>query len=1047
MTILPMLKISSGKNIQMEDSLKTSSGKLIPVRDGGFMKNAHLKDTFRELWRTRSRFVAIFAIIALGTGFFAGVKVTCPDMQLTADKYFEDYKLMDLRLVSTYGFNKDDVEAVKNSQAVGEIMPSYSIDAIMKADNEDKVAKLHCVPLDKLKQETDGYLNRYRVIEGRMPEKPGECAVEKGKIGGVNIAIGEEVSLSSGREDRAISDYLKQSTYKVVGQIETPYYLTFEKGTSNLGNGTVALYAIIPEEDFNMEVYTDLNITLQGTKGLSAFSEAYREIVKRDRKKFEDIAGIREEQRYNEVYRDAGQKLEDSKKELAEGEKEQQIKLSEALDNLKKGEADIKRGKLDLERQRDLFDKKLATSEAKLGKAESILESGEIKYAENLRLFEENRESMPAPQAAAAEAELIKTRLELDAGAKEITKQKTLFKKQKREGAKKLNEAALKLEQSEKTLEEGRTEYEKQKYVSDKKLEDARKEIAEAEQKVKDIKRPKWYIMDRNNNPGYTSYSEDTKRIDAIAKIFPVFFFFVAAFVCLTTMTRMVEEQRIQIGTLKALGYGSFAIASKYLVYAAIASITGSLAGLSIGLKLFPFVITNAYSMLYRLPPTIMPFRLDYVFWITLGALACTSLAVYLACYRELNEQPSALMRPKAPRMGKRVFLERIPFIWNRLNFFSKVTIRNLFRYKKRLFMTLLGVAGCTSLMLAGFGLRDAISSIVPRQYGEVFKFNAMIIIDENAKEQDKLEVVSVIQANSNVEKMLNVRLKNFDAGYQEDWQKINLIVPEDNEKLSQFISVHRMHGKKPLKLTDDGVIIGEKLAKVLNLKVGDRMTIKDGEFKSVEVKIAAINENYTLHYVYMTRTLFEKEFGEKPVSNSILLKEKKVSREADDQISSQLASKAAVLQMNFNRTNEQNFSDMVGNLNSIVFVMIFSAGALAFVVLYNLTNINITERVREIASIKVLGFYDLEVSEYVFRENIILTLINISIGLLGGIVLNRFVLETSEIDVVMFGRDIYWYSYLMAAVLTAVFAVLVNIVMHFKLKKISMIESLKSVE
>ena len=1011
------------------------------------MKNAHLKDTFREMWRTRSRFIAIFAIIALGTGFFAGVKVTCPDMQLTADKYFEEYKLMDLRLVSTYGFNKEDVETVKNSPAVREMMPAYSIDAIIKAGNEDKVAKLHSIPLDKLKQETGGYLNRYRVIEGRLPERPGECAVEKGKIGGVNIAVGEEISLNSGREDRAITDYLKQSTYKVVGHVETPYYLTFEKGTSSLGNGTVALYATIPEEDFNMEVHTDLNITLQSTKGLSAFGDAYREAVKTDREKFEDIAEDREEQRYNEVYSEAVQKLEVSKKELAEGEEEQQVKLAGALDDLKKGEAAIKSGKLELESQRKIYNQMVTASEAGLEQAENRLQSGETGYSENFKLFEQNRDGMPASQAAAIEAGLKNTRLELDAGAKELVKQRALFEKQKREGGEKLKESALKLEQSEKKLEEGRAEYEKQKDESDKKLETARKEIVQAEQKVKDIKKPQWHITDRNNNPGYTSYSEDTKRIDAIAKIFPVFFFFVAAFVCLTTMTRMVEEQRIQIGTLKALGYSSFAIASKYLVYAAIASMAGSIAGLSIGLKLFPFVITNAYSMLYRLPPTVMPFRIDYAFWITLGALACTSLAVYSACYRELTEQPSSLMRPKAPKMGKRVLLERVPFIWNRLNFFSKVTIRNLFRYKKRLFMTLLGVAGCTALMLAGFGLRDAISSIVPRQYGEVFKFNAMIIIDENAKEQDKLEVANTLGANSNVEKILSVRLKNFDAGYQEDWQKINLIIPEDNEKLSQFISVHSMQGKEPLKLTDDGAVIGEKLAKVLKLKVGDRMTIKDGDFKSVEVKIAAINENYTLHYVYMTRTLYQKEFGEKPVFNSILVKEKNVSPEADDEISSQLVSKAAVIQMNFNRTNEQNFSDMVGNLNSIVLVMIISAGALAFVVLYNLTNINITERVREIASIKVLGFYDLEVSEYVFRENIILTLVNISIGLLGGIVLNRFVLETAEIDVVMFGREIYWYSYLMAAVLTVVFAVLVNLVMHYKLKRISMIESLKSVE
>ncbi|MDF2986484.1 MAG: transporter permease, partial [Eubacterium sp.] len=392
-------------------------------------------------------------------------------------------------------------------------------------------------------------------------------------------------------------------------------------------------------------------------------------------------------------------------------------------------------------------------------------------------------------------------------------------------------------------------------------------------------------------------------------------------------------------------------------------------------------------------------------------------------------------------------FLERVPFIWTRLNFFSKVTVRNLFRYKKRLFMTLLGVAGCTALMLAGFGLRDAISSIVPKQYGEVFKFNSMIIIDENAKEQEKQDVLKMLEENKNIEKMLNVRLKNFEAGYEGDWQKINLLIPEDAERMKAFISVHKMNGKSPMQLPEEGVIIGEKLAKVLNLNIGDNMTIKDGDFKSIEVKIAAINENYTLHYVYMTKEMYKKKFGEEPVLNCILIKLKELSQEADDKISSALVNNKTVLQMNFTRANEKSFFDMVGSLNSIVLVMILSAGALAFVVLYNLTNINITERIREIASIKVLGFYDLEVSEYVFRENIILTLINVSIGLLGGIVLNKFVLETSETDVVMFGREIYWYSYVMAAALTVAFAVLVNIVMHFKLKKISMIESLKSVE
>ncbi len=1011
------------------------------------MKNAHLKDTFRELWKTRSRFIAIFAIIALGTGFFAGVKVTCPDMQLTADQYFKDYRLMDIRLVSTYGFNREDLESVQKLKDIREVMPSYTLDAIVKTDKEDKVATIHSLPLEKVNGSSSGYLNRFMVVEGRLPEKPGECAIEKGKLGGLNTGIGESITLESGKEDKPINEYLKRSTFKVVGYVQSPYYLTFEKGTSSLGNGTVAMYAVIPEEDFNMEVYTDINLTLENTGKLSAFSEEYKEAVTKGKDELKEIAENREAQRYTEVYDEASDKLQESKKELAKGEAEQKQKLSEALEKLDKAQQDINEGKLELEKQKALYNKKISSAQIEIANAEKQLLDSENKYSEQVKLFEQNKAFLPIEQAQATEAVLKKTRLQLDTAVKQLSSKKELFQMSKKEGAAKLDKAAQELEAAQKELNNGRAEYEKRKTEADEKLNAARHKIAEAEQKVNDIKKPKWYIMDRNNNPGYSSYAEDTKRVDAIAGVFPVFFFAVAAFVCLTTMTRLVEEQRTQIGTLKALGYGNFAIASKYLVYAAIASVFGSLVGLTIGLKLFPFIIANAYGMLYRLPPTIMPLRLDYIIWITLGALVCTSLAVYLACYKELMEQPSALMRPKAPKMGKRVLLERVSFIWNRLSFFSKVTVRNLFRYKKRLFMTLLGVAGCTSLMLAGFGIRDAISSIVPKQYGEVFKYNTMVILDDNANQQDKNKVLELLNRDTNIKELFNVRIKNYEAGYQGDWQKINLIVPETTEGLEKFISVHKMGDKKPIELTDEGVIIGEKLSKVLQLKVGDSITIKDGDFKNVEVKVAGVNENYALHYVYITKSLYEQKFGEKPVLNGILLKMNEVSEQADNEIGSKLVDNKAVLQVNSNRTNQKTFSDMVGSLNSIIFVMIISAGTLAFVVLYNLTNININERIREIASIKVLGFYDLEVSEYVFRENIILTIINVIIGLLGGIVLNRFVLNTAETDVVMFGREIYWYSYVMAALLTVAFALLVNVVMHFKLKKVSMVESLKSVE
>ncbi len=721
--------------------------------------------------------------------------------------------------------------------------------------------------------------------------------------------------------------------------------------------------------------------------------------------------------------------------------------MSKALEKLKTAEKEISSGKQKLADRKKIFNKEILLAEEKIKTAESELVTGEQQYAQQRMLFTQSKDMLPAEQAAATEAALKDARNNLDNGQKQLTLQKKEFAESKATGEKQLKLAEEELVNSEKELEKGQQEYASKKVESDKKLDDARKEISEAEKKINEIEKPKWYVLDRKSNAGYSSYQEDTEKVDAIAKIFPVFFFIVAAFVCLTTMTRMVEEHRTQIGTYKALGYSNFNIALKYLIYTASASVFGSIFGLIVGMKLFPFVIANAYGMLYMMPPTLTPFRIDYAFWITFGALVATSLAVYFACYNELREQPAQLMRPRSPKMGKRVFLERIPFIWNRFNFFSKVTIRNLFRYKKRLVMTLLGVAGCTSLILAGFGLRDGISSIVPKQYGEVFYFDSMVIIDENSNSKDKLNLLDDLNSNPNITDTINVRLKNLEAGDGDMWQKIYLMVPEDTTKLQNFISIHRMENKEPIKLSDDGVVIGEKLAELLDLHPGSEIKIKDDEFKEITVKVAAINENYALHYIYMTPALYEKVFGEKPVFNSILVNMENTTQQTEDSLSNAFIDNKEVLQVSFTSGTKKGFSDMVGNLNSVVFIMIISAGALAFVVLYNLTNININERIREIASIKVLGFYDIEVSQYVFRENIILTLINTCFGLLGGIVLNKFVLTTSETDVVMFGREIYWYSYIYAAALTLVFAVLVNIVMHYKLKKISMIESLKSVE
>ncbi|HEX2927955.1 MAG TPA: FtsX-like permease family protein, partial [Ruminiclostridium sp.] len=562
------------------------------------MKRANLKDTIRELWKTRSRFLAIFAIIALGTGFFAGVKVTCPDMKLTADKYFKDYHLMDLKVASTYGLNKDDISAIKGVSGVRGMMPAYSMDAIIKTDAEDRVAKIHSVPLDKMKENSSDYINGLRIVEGRLPEKSGECVVEKGKINSMDLKLGDTIKLTSGKEDKSITDYLDKSEYRIVGYVDTPYYLTFEKGTSTLGNGTVSIYVMIPQEDFKMEVYTEAFLTFNEANDISSFSPKYKDLMENKKTQLEDIAKTREKQRFDEVYGEANSKLEKAKKDLAEGEKKQKEQLGKAEVELEKHKTELENGRKQLESNKTKYTKEISAGEAQLGTWKKAIEDGEKQYSQKLLLFSQGKAFMKPEQAAAAQTELNAARRQLDLQQGKYAAAKALLDKKKNEGAVQLKAAEKKLDAGQTALDKGQREYDKSKKESDAKLSDARKKIADSEKKLSDMEKPKWYIMDRKSNPGYSSYGDDADRVDAISKIFPVFFFVVAAFVCLTTMTRMVEEQRTQIGTYKALGYGSMAIASKFLIYAATASALGSIAGLAVGLKLFPFVIINAYSML-----------------------------------------------------------------------------------------------------------------------------------------------------------------------------------------------------------------------------------------------------------------------------------------------------------------------------------------------------------------------------------------------------------------------------------------------------------------
>lgn len=676
-------------------------------------------------------------------------------------------------------------------------------------------------------------------------------------------------------------------------------------------------------------------------------------------------------------------------------------------------------------------------------------------------------------QLDASEAELQEARRQLDDGKRQLSEAEQTLAQKKSEGEQKLLDSRAALEEGEKQYsqglldiergekdyiegkqkfedgkaeyEDGLAEYEQAKADAEKELADGEKKINDAKRELKELSAPQWYVFDRSGYSGYAEYGENADRINNIASVFPVFFILVAALVCLTTMTRMVEEQRSQIGTLKALGYTNGQIIFKFMFYALSATILGALFGALAGQKLFPFAIISAYGMMYSIPVMHIPTDWLLTAVCMLVSTAAVAFTVYIACKNELSEQPAQLMRPKAPRAGKKILLDRLP-IWKKAGFNSKVTARNLFRYKRRMFMTVVGIAGCTALTLVGFALENSISDIINKQYGELNSYDGFFAYD-SVNESDTNNIISVVEENGYkstkyLQKQLSVKAngKTYHA---------YLVVPENKEEFLEYYTFRSRTTHEPYEFEEDRVLIDEKLSILLGIKAGEVLEIYQEETDIKSVNVSACVENYPNHYVYMSKGLYEKIFGESPEPNIMAFggREGALTEAEQDEFASRLLETNAVLSVNFKDDLIVTMSTMLNALNSVVAILIICAGALAFVVLYNLTNINITERIREIATLKVMGFYDMEVDGYIFRENLILTLMGIAVGLFGGYFLSQFIIQTAEIDLVMFGREIKPLSYVYSGAITLVFSIVVAVYMHGHLKKVDMIEALKSVE
>ena len=784
---------------------------------------------------------------------------------------------------------------------------------------------------------------------------------------------------------------------------------------------------------------------------------------------------------------DGKKQIEDGEKEIAENEQNANEEFASAEKQIEDAKAEISKNEQDLnekeqqantqfqalEGQKSELESNLAIVEASLGTANETY-SGILEALKNPNLDEGTLESLMGQKMACeqqiATLEATKNSLksgineienginsgkqeiengknQIEAAKKEIENQESSYESTKSATLAQIQSAKDKLEASRKELENGEQELNTQKQEVEQQLNDAEKELIDAREEISKIEKPTWYILDREQNSGYASFIQDTQSIENIGQVFPIVFFIVATLISLTSMTRMVEEQRTQIGTLKALGYNKFQIASKYVIYASLASAIGGILGMSVGFILLPKIIWMMYSMMYQIGDISLKFNWTYA-TIGLGLIfICIVGATIYAVVRELRQTPAILMRPKAPKIGKRVLLEKIPFIWKRLSFSRKVTVRNIFRYKKRFLMTIIGIMGCTALILTGFGLRDSISRIMPDQYEHVFNYDIQISLKDGLEENQIGELKNNLEQKDKITNVVETYMTTETAinnGVEED---VQIIVPEDKNSLDGTVNIVDLDTEEKVILSDNEICLTDKVAELLGVKVGDTITLQDSDGNQKEVIISNVVENYVYHYVYMSKELYESLYNEQYATNVLLIQDSDLTEEQEDSLAKDLMNYNEISSVSLISSAIRTMDETMQSLNYVVVVLIVSAGLLAFVVLYNLSNVNISERIRELATIKVLGFYDREVYDYVTRETILLTLIGIVFGLVAGFFLNYYIIGTCEINMLRFNKTIEPLSYVYSTLITIAFTLIVNFVTYFALKKIDMIESLKSVE
>lgn len=1117
-----------------------------------------LHQTLRSIHTTFSRFLAIVAIVALGTGFFAGLMMTGPDMRQAMDTYYDDNHVWDIRLISTLGFSNDDIHQFDDVEGVRACMSNHTVDAIARMNDTQVAVRVSSFDTTMAQQFVDehayaakdssfDFLNRFQLVTGRLPQSPDEC-LAAAYAPHAQLSEGDIVDITSANED--LDKIFSTRHLRVVGTITSPLYpYTRSFGSTTIGSGSIDQYIFVPTSTFQQDFpYTELYISVEGADSVQSNSDAYKNIVGATKERLEAQKDRMSVFRQHEVQELAQSKLDEKKTEF-----EQQ--KNEAFEKLEAGESELARkhsklqeswrkytqGTSKLKASREAFESQKAASQNKLSQAQTRLATQEktllstlraqgmdvssleqaqtilenhlqtLKEKQNQqnvdnRVVDENsseqspehirsnsnqqlatlgdnrqsiqhdktraimataREHVSAPyeeiqrvqQQLAGVQALIAAKAKLQDERAVADKKLAHAEQELAQAQAKLDASYTRLQEGQKKYDEGARELAQRKQELDDKFATVQKQLDDAQETIDTTDIPDIYILDRSQHEGAAIYHADTERMDALARVFPFMFFLVAALVSLTTMTRMVEDERILIGTYKALGYSTIQIATKYLTYALLAAGIGSVLGVGVLCQVLPLIIMKAYSVIYAIPllSPPLPIKADVaVFSAGLG-IGITLIATICSVLSSLREQPAPLMLPRAPKAGKRILLERIRPLWRRISFSWKVTLRNLFLYKKRLFMTVIGIAGCTALLLVGFGLHDAIWDIINKQYVDITHYQMTVGLNDHANDLDVQHVKDVLTQHPEIERIDRVHTAHMAATGEDNSLSsthVDVVVPQSLDIFNQTITLKNRISGKQVPFDDSSVVISEKLATLHHLRVGDTLVLfdRDKVGNSVgtghKLTITGICENYVGTTVYVAPAIFAK-ISSSPVMYETLFIQAPDLKPGEQQqnIASELHSCDDVSLVAFSDETISLYRNMISVVDYVVAVLIISAILLAFIVLYNLTNINIEERLREIASLKVLGFTKREIYAYIFREVFLLSLLGDVFGLGVGVYLERFVVATAEVDYVMFSRTIHLESFVIAFVLTLVFTGLILLIMTPKLNRIDMVESLKSVD